>query len=160
MTAKTPTRAPGLVHLIGAFIYDWLILIGVLMVAGFVAVGFNKLVTGADAIAPGNPFYILWNFGILYLYFVGFWMTKRQTVGMRVWRMHIESTNDRPLGWMHCTLRFFAAIPAWGLLLAGILWRYTDRDRRTWQDRASWTAFVHTPKVKTEQKSAGDKPSA
>jgi len=148
MTTRPQTRPPSLIHMIGALIYDWLILIGVLMMAGFVAVGFNKLVTGQDAIASGNPLYIAWNIGIVYLYFTGFWLTKRQTVGMRVWRLHIESTNNRPLGWMHCTLRFVAALPAWGLVLAGILWRYTHPERRSWQDRASWTTLRHTPKVK------------
>ena len=160
MTTRLQTRAPGLVHMIGALIYDWLILIGVLMIAGFVAVGINKLATGQDAIAAGNPLYVLWNIGIIYLYFAGFWMAKRQTVGMRVWRLHIESTNSRPLSWMHCTLRFITAVPAWGLLCAGILWRYTDRERRTWQDRASWTKLLHTPKIKTDKSPPRDKPSA
>ncbi len=147
MTAPQP-RPPGLIHLIGSLVYDWLVLAGVLMLAGFLAVAINKTLTGQDAIPPGDPLFALWNLLIVYFYFVGFWLTKRQTVGMRVWRLHIVSTNDRPLGWMHCTLRIVTAVPAWGLLMAGVLWRYTNTARHSWQDSASWTTFLHTPKVK------------
>lgn len=132
-------------------IYDWFILIGLLMLAGFVAVGINKLVTGQDAISSGNPFFVLWNLAVMYAYFVGFWLTKRQTVGMRAWRVHLEPTEHPPLGWKHCTIRFIAAIPAWGLLMFGVLWRYATPQRETWHDRASATRLVYTPKSKTNR---------
>ncbi len=146
MTDALPLRPAGLIRLIGSLIYDWLVLLGVLMLLGFVAVALNKLLTGADAIAPGNPLFILWNLLIIYFYFAGFWVTKTQTVGMRAWRIHLASTNNRPLGWMHATLRLLAAIPAWGLAGMGVFWRYTNPERTGWQDQASWTQIYYRPK--------------
>lgn len=139
-------KIPGLPRMLAAVVYDWLILFGVLMLAGFAAVGVNKLLTGQDAIPPGNPLFMLWNIALVYFYFCGFWVTKRQTVGMRAWRLYIEATEQPPLGWMHASLRFIASIPAWGLLLAGVLWRYTNKQRETWHDRASATRLIYTPK--------------
>lgn len=146
MTPDAPNRQPGLLRLIGSVLYDWLVLLGLLILAGFIPVALNKWFTGADSIASGNPLFFLWNLAIIHAYFIGFWLTKRQTVGMRAWRLHIEPTNGRPLGWQHGLLRFWAALPAWGLLLAGVLARYLDSERRTWADRASWTTLVYTPR--------------
>lgn len=146
MNAPQQPRPAGLIRLTGSLIYDWLVLLGVLMLLGFLAVAVNKWLTGADAIPPGNPLFILWNLLIIYFYFAGFWVTKSQTVGMRAWRIHLASTNNRPLGWMHATLRLLTAIPAWGLAGMGVFWRYTNRDRQGWQDQASWTQVYYIPK--------------
>jgi uncharacterized RDD family membrane protein YckC len=147
MTSIQKSRPAGLIRLTGSLIYDWLVLLGMLMLFGFVAVAVNKLLTGADAIAPGNPLFILWNLLIIYFYFAGFWVTKSQTVGMRAWRIYLVSTNNRPLGWMHATLRLISAIPAWGLAGMGVLWRYTNKERLGWQDQASWTQVRYQPKA-------------
>ncbi|MHA7879443.1 MAG: RDD family protein [Saccharospirillum sp.] len=149
MTTQPPTPThPGMLRLIGALLYDWLIVLGLLMLAGFVAVGVNKALTGHDAIAAGNPLFVLWNLGIIYLYFAGFWMGKRQTVGMKAWRLHLETLDQTPLTWTRSLKRFACALPAWGVLLIGILWRYTHPDRLSWPDRFSQTRLVYTPKHK------------
>jgi uncharacterized RDD family membrane protein YckC len=146
MTDSPAYRPAGLFRLIGSLIYDWLVLLGVLMLMGFLAVAVNKFMTGADAITPGNPLFIIWNTLIIYFYFAGFWVTKAQTIGMRAWRIFLVSTNDRSLGWMHASLRLLGAIPAWGLAGMGIAWRYTNKERLGWQDQASWTHIVYQPK--------------
>lgn len=145
---KTATSQPGLLRLIGTVLYDWLIVIGLLMLAGFIAVGVNKLITGEDAIASGNPAFLSWNIGVTFLYFAGFWISKRQTVGMKAWRVHLTTTDQTPLSWKHVTLRFFCAIPSWGLLMAGVLWRYFNPRRLSWHDQYSQTRLVYTPKQK------------
>lgn len=147
-TKHTPISQPGLLRLIGCVLYDWLIVIGLLMLAGFLAVGVNKLITGEDAISAGNPAFLSWNIGVIYLYFAGFWISKRQTVGMKAWRIHLATTDATPLSWKHVTLRFFCAIPSWGLVLAGLLWRYFNPQRLCWHDQYSQTQLVYTPKKK------------
>lgn len=146
MTDAQTLQPAGLIRLTGSLLYDWLVLLGLLILLGFIAVAFNKLLTGADAIAPGNPLFILWNLLIIYIYFAGFWVTKTQTVGMRAWHIHLAATNGRPLGWMHATLRLLVAIPAWSLAGMGVFWRLTNKDRIGWQDRASWTQTYYRPK--------------
>lgn len=147
-TDTTTNNQPGILRLIGSVLYDWLIVIGLLMLAGFIAVGVNKLITGEDAISSGNPVYLSWNIFITYLYFAGFWMGKRQTVGMKAWRIHLATTDKTPLSWKHVTLRFFCAIPSWGLAFAGLVWRYFNSQRLPWHDLYSQTRLVYTPKQK------------
>lgn len=152
MPESAPHKTPGLPRIMASVLYDWLILLGLLMLAGFIAVGVNKLLTGQDAISAGNPLFALWNLAIIYAYFTGFWLSKRQTVGMRAWGLYIEASEHPPLGWLHCTVRFIASIPSWGLLLAGVCWRYLDKERRSWHDRASATRLFYTPKSRQAKK--------
>lgn len=146
----TPTF-PSLFRLISAALYDWLIVIGLLILLGFVPVAISHFTTGRDAISGpvSVVLFWLWNLAIIQLYFIGFWRTKLQTVGMRVWRLHIVdvASNQAP-SWRQGLIRFWVAVPTWGLALLGILWRYGDAQRRSWADRASHTRLVYTPKVK------------
>ena len=147
----TTFEHPSLLRLIGSVLYDWFILIGVLILAGFIPVTISHYTLGRDAIEGGFPavLFWLWNLGIVMLYFIGFWRTKKQTVGMRVWRLHISSSaDDQPISWRQGLIRFWVALPAWGLALIGILWRYTNPQRLSWADRASQTHLVYTPKAK------------
>jgi len=146
----TPFEHPSLLRLIGSVLYDWFILIGVLIIAGFIPVTISHFTLGRDAIEGGLPavLFWLWNLGIILLYFIGFWRTKKQTVGMRVWRLHIETDTGEPVSWRQGLIRFAVALTAWGLALIGILWRYTNPDRLSWADRASQTRLVYTPKAK------------
>lgn len=143
-------KSPSLLRLIGAVCYDWLIVIGLLILAGFVPVTLNHFLAGRDAIegGVGALLFWLWNLAIIQLYFIGFWHSKRQTVGMRAWRLHIETTDGGAPDWRQGLIRFWSAVPAWGLALAGILWRYADPERRSWPDRASQTTLLYTPKPK------------
>lgn len=151
----TTFEHPSLLRLIGSVLYDWFILLGVLILAGFIPVTISHFTLGRDAIEGGLPavLFWLWNLGIIMLYFIGFWRTKKQTVGMRVWRLHIETDSienhtDQAVSWRQGLIRFAVALPAWGLALIGILWRYTDPQRLSWADRASQTHLVYTPKAK------------
>ncbi|PTY36939.1 hypothetical protein BGP77_06545 [Saccharospirillum sp. MSK14-1] len=151
----TSFEHPSLLRLIGSVFYDWFILIGVLILAGFIPVTISHYTLGRDAIEGGFPavLFWLWNLSIVTLYFVGFWRTKKQTVGMRVWRLHIETDpvegdNAHAISWRQGLIRFVVALPTWGLALIGILWRYTDAERRSWADRASQTRLLYTPKSK------------
>lgn len=141
---------PSLLRLIGAVLYDWLIIIGLLILAGFIPVGISHFILGRDAIEGGLAavLFWLWNLTIVAFYFIGFWRSKKQTVGMRVWRLHIESQDGQPLSWHQGLMRFAIAVPAWGLALIGILWRYTNPERLSWTDRASRTRLLYTPKAK------------
>ncbi|WP_108124638.1 RDD family protein [Saccharospirillum mangrovi] len=146
----TALARPSLLRLIGAVLYDWFILLGLLILAGFIPVTLSHFLAGRDAIEGGVSavLFWLWNLIIIQLYFVGFWHTKRQTVGMRVWRIHIDAEPGQPPSWRQGLIRFWTALPAWGLALVGILWRYGNAERRSWPDLASQTELVYTPKVK------------
>lgn len=142
---------PSLLRLIGAGLYDWLIVIGLLILAGFIPVMISHFTLGRDAIEGGLSIVLfwLWNLAIVKLYFIGFWHSKRQTVGMRVWRLHLASGDSgQAPSWQQGLIRFWVSIPSWGLLMLGILSRYADAERRSWADRASQTQLVYTAKAK------------
>ncbi len=128
-----------------AALYDWLLLIGLMMVASLPAVALL-----GKPIAPGNAFYRLALLGLAAVFFVGFWSHGGQTLGMRAWRLRLIVDNDAtPADAVNTqqALRRFAAgflslLPA-GL---GFWWALVDRQNLCWHDRLSGTRLIRLPK--------------
>jgi uncharacterized RDD family membrane protein YckC len=74
------------------------------------------------------------------------WRRGGQTLGMRPWRLKLESRDGTPLRRRQLWLRF--AVATLSLLLGGLgfWWAWLDRQRLTWHDRASGTRLVRMPK--------------
>ena len=124
-----------------AALYDWLLVLALMMVLSVPLVAPDN-----EAITPGNPLYQAALVGVVALFFVGFWVTKGQTLGMRAWRLMLTDTEGNPVSWQQATLRFAVA---WISLLAvglGFLWALIDRDGLSWHDRWSRTRIRQLPK--------------
>jgi uncharacterized RDD family membrane protein YckC len=130
--------APGLLRRLGACLYDGLVLIAVLMVAGAAWVGISR----ASA-PPGDWLFRLYLLAVSALFFAGFW-TRGETLGMRAWKLRVVGTDGRPPRWGHALLRFAAACLSWAALGLGFLWVLVDRDRLALHDRLSGTRLVLT----------------
>lgn len=137
---------PHIHRLIGSALYDLLIILGLLMIAGFLAVGAYYLMTGEESIPENNLFFQLYLLAVISGYFLYFWKKSGQTVGMKAWRIKLISQYDRQLGFKSLLLRQVTAIPAYGLLFLGVLWQYWDKAGLNWQDRASGTKMIYIPK--------------
>jgi len=102
---------------------------------------------GGEAIGPGSP----WFQGLLlaswWLYFAWCWTHGGQTIGMRAWRLVLESTDDSPIGWGCASRRFLAAFLSAAPLGLGYLWSLVDRDRLCWHDRLTRTRIVLVTKL-------------
>jgi uncharacterized RDD family membrane protein YckC len=138
-----PTPVPaGLLRRLIAAVYDLLLVIGVLMIVTLGVV----VATGGEAIPSGTAAYQLSVLLILFLFFGGFWVYGGQTLGMRAWRLRVETQGGERLDWMHAVRRFAAAFLAWLPLGIGVIWLLFDPHKLAWHDRLSGTRMVLLPK--------------
>lgn len=160
----------GFLRRLGALIYDALLLMALIVIAGFVALPF----TGGEAPSPGNPFYQTYLFVLSYLFFAWFWTRGGQTLGMRAWRLRVQNEDGSAISWSQSLLRFMAGIaslvllglgfyltrnePMSRLYIAGIAswvvfalsycWIFIDKHSMAWQDHFSHCKVVVLPKLK------------
>lgn len=132
----------GLLRRLAAILYDALLAAAVL----FLAVALVLPLTDGEAVQAGNPLFTSYLFLVLFLFFAWFWIHGGQTLGMRAWRLRVQTRDGRPISWGQAMLRY---LMAWVSLLAGglgYLWLLVDRDNETWHDRFSDTVMVVLPK--------------
>ncbi|TNF33915.1 MAG: RDD family protein [Gammaproteobacteria bacterium] len=107
-----------------------------------------------DAITRDNsPFfiYLLNQFYLLvvsFLFFGWFWTHGGQTLGMKTWRLLLQTSDGHNLNWSQAGLRFVAAILSWIVLGLGFIWSLIDKDKRTWHDIISATVLIQLEKNK------------
>jgi uncharacterized RDD family membrane protein YckC len=142
------TRSDEKAHLhriIGSVIYDWLVLLGLLMIFGFIAVAANHSLTGEESIKANNHLFQLYILTVVVGYYTYFWQRSGQTVGMKAWKLKLQSIDQQPVSFKQTLVRLVVSVPAYFLGLVGILWVYTPA-QRTWQGLASGTQLIYIPK--------------
>lgn len=147
-TSDTIPVPAGLLRRLVAAVYDLLLVIGVLMIVTLGLV----IATGGEAIPSGTAAYQVSVLLILFLFFGGFWVYGGQTLGMRAWRLRVETVDGEDLDWLHAARRFAAALLAWLPLGLGVLWLVFDPEKRAWHDRLSDTRVVLLPKKQKRQR--------
>ena len=125
--SKTGTPA-GLFGRLAALLYDLLLVIAL----GFVVTFAMLPLTHGEAILSstqglvGHAYHALLAM-IVFAYFGWSWTRSGQTLGMRAWRIRLESTGSKPLNWTESLLRFLlgmglawlAALGTWYLTRPG-----------------------------------------
>lgn len=107
-------RAPALRRRLACFVYEAVLLFGVLMTAGWaftVATGQRHALQYQTALQA-------FLFVVLALYFAGFWSHGGQTVAMKTWRIRVERRDGAALGVGRALLRYVAA---WLWFVPGLL---------------------------------------
>jgi uncharacterized RDD family membrane protein YckC len=135
-------------RIIGSAFYDLLIILGLLMIAGFIAVGIYHFITGKEAIPANNLLFQLYLLSVISGYFLYFWKHSGQTVGMKAWRIKLVNLKNESISVKQLVIRQLVAIPAYCLLFIGVLWQYWDKSRLSWHDHASSTKLIYIPKKK------------
>jgi uncharacterized RDD family membrane protein YckC len=133
-----------------ASVYDWLLVIGLMMLLSVPVVALLD-----DAIQPGNNLYRLGLAVVATVFFSCFWTYGGQTLGMKAWRLRLITTDGSPVSLRQALVRFFgacvSALPA-GL---GFWWLLWDPQQLSWHDRWSGTTIAVLPKdVKPDKLSA------
>lgn len=135
-------RPAGLLRRLAAMLYDGLLLIALFMLAGFLAL----FATGGDAVPAGSFWFQSSLVLVAMLFLCGFWLHGGQTLGLRAWRLRVESADGGPVDARQALLRFAAALLALAPAGLGLLWLLVDPERRAWHDRLSGTRVVLLPK--------------
>jgi uncharacterized RDD family membrane protein YckC len=104
MTAPVDLNAtpPGLARRFAAFLYEGVLLFGVLFFAGFL---FSVLTRQQHAL-QGRVGMGIFLFIVLGLYFVGFWTRSGQTLAMKTWHLRVVDAAGRPLRAGRALLRY------------------------------------------------------
>jgi len=138
----TPVNAT-LLRRLGAMLYDGLLVTAVLMLATVPFVAER----GGGTVEPDDNFlYQLSMLIVMYLFFIFFWTRGGQTLGMRAWRLRLETHDGGFPSIPVATLRFFVAIVSLIPFGLGFLWQLWDKDKLTWHDRIAGTRMLHYPK--------------
>ncbi len=135
----------GLMKRLAAAAYDWLLVLGIIMVASVPLVAML-----GDAIQPGNLLYQISLIGIAGIFFCWFWSHGGQTLGMRAWRLSLIAADGGKVSLGQALLRYGCA---WISLLPaglGFWWALLDRQNRCWHDCWSGTRLVQLPDKKQE----------
>jgi uncharacterized RDD family membrane protein YckC len=133
----------GLLRRLAAILYDSLLLIALL----FIASALYMAITGSEEAATGQDvvrsiFFVL----IAFAFFAFFWLHGGQTLGMRAWRIRLQSFDGGPITPWQAMLRFLVAIVSWLAFGLGFLWSLIDKEKMTWHDRYSMSVLVVIPK--------------
>lgn len=138
--------APGLLRRLAAILYDTFLVLPLIMLAAFLAMGLRQLLGTAEpeALSPWvvRAFALACCIG----FFSAFWLKGGQTLGMQAWRIRLVTVSGEPLTLSRCALRCFCAALAAAPAGLGYLWCLVDREGRGLHDLLSGTRLVLLPK--------------
>ncbi len=138
----TPTNT-SLLRRCGAMLYDGLLIFATLMLATIPFIAAR----GGDIVEPTeNTAYQVTMLLVIYAFFVFFWTYGGQTLGMRAWRLRVETWDGQIPTFSRATLRFILAIVSLVPFGLGFFWQLWDKDRLTLHERYSGTRMVYYPK--------------
>ncbi|MBL8289887.1 MAG: RDD family protein [Rubrivivax sp.] len=110
-----PARAPGLARRLACFVYEGVLLFGVVMVTGLVyglATDQRHALAGATGLKATL-------FVVLGVYFVYFWSRPGQTLAMKTWRLRLVDAEGRAPTAARALLRYLLA---WLWFLPALAW--------------------------------------
>ncbi|SEA31993.1 RDD family protein [Microbulbifer marinus] len=141
---------------LAALVYDALIIMGLLMVYGFVAMLVASAVVGLNCQPEeldynpcvSGPLFQLGGLAVIAGYFFWSWRAAGQTIGMRAWRLLLASPGGVQLSWRQCVLRAVTAPLSLTCFGLGYFWAWTRADRASWHDIISGSEVRLLPKKK------------
>lgn len=165
---------PSLARRMAAFVYEGVLLFGVLFVAGYL---YSTLTQQRHALQgqAGLQWFV---FVVLAIYFVVFWTRGGQTVAMRAWHVRVVTADGQALGQARALARYLASwvwfVPAlstawlaglnrpleiFGLMFVGVaayaLLSFTHPQRQFWHDALCGTRLVTWHPVKEARAQSG-----
>ncbi len=118
-------------------LYESLLLVAVVFMAGFLFVG----LTLGSTTALARGVFQVYLLGVVASYFVWFWLRGGQTLAMKTWHLRLVSADGPALTLGRAILRFVLALPS-VLLGVGILWALFDPERQFLHDRLAGTKII------------------
>lgn len=140
----TGGESAGFARRLAALAYDWLALLGLLLL--FTTPVVMWVAHGELTYRGIGAWVYLYRAALLAIlcgYYLLNWLKSGQTLGMRAWRLRVVSDEGKPLTLRLALMRLLFSIPAWGVAGLGVLWLYVDQEHAALQDRLSKTRVVH-----------------
>lgn len=128
---------PGILRRLASMLYESLLLVAVLFLAGFLFVG----LTQGSTTSLARGVFQVYLLGVVAAYFVWFWLRGGQTLAMKTWHLRLVSADGAPLSLRQAIIRFVISLPS-TLLGVGILWALFDRERQFLHDRLARTKII------------------
>jgi len=154
--------APGVGRRLACFLYEGLLLFGVVAIAALV---YTLLFRQHDAV-EGRFVMMALMFLVMAAYFVWFWCKSGQTLAMKSWRLRLVTADGWGLSWPRAFVRYllcwvwvlpplsfahFAGLQSawaalglltlWIMVYAALAWLHPQR--QFWHDAACGTRLVH-----------------
>jgi uncharacterized RDD family membrane protein YckC len=121
-TSSTEPVAPSLRRRLAAFVYEGVLLFGVLMIAGYL---FSSLTQQRHALA-GRHGLQAFLFVVLGIYFVWFWSHGGQTVAMKAWHVRLVDRGGHPVTQARALARYLLS---WLWFMPALLVLYVSQVR-------------------------------
>jgi uncharacterized RDD family membrane protein YckC len=137
-SAASAGRPAGFLRRLAAMVYEGLLLLAVLLLAGFLVVGFTRDGTSG----PWRPLYQAYYLAVAAAYFTWFWSRGRRTLAMKTWRLDLITVSGAPLTPMQALCRFLLAALGLGVFGIGLFWALFDAERLFLHDRLVGTRLV------------------
>lgn len=116
-----------------AFLYDCFLLIALFFIITAIAIAFN------DGHEIQHSLYKMFLLVISFIFFDWFWRHGGQTLGMRAWRIKVESIESSNITFKQSLARFITGVLLFGITLGYLLF---SADARALHDRLSKTKIV------------------
>ena len=127
---------------LAAMIYELLLVLAVLFVASFVFISLSgDAQSGWKHIA--YQFFLL---GVLFAYFITFWLRSGQTLAMKTWHIKLVDRDGALITLQRAALRFVLALLSLSLFGVSIIWALFDSDRQFLHDRLANTRLIYYKK--------------
>ncbi len=136
-TIKTIT--PGFWRRMTCMIYEFLLLISVLFIAGFI---FHLIYHDTES-PYFKPIFQLYLLSIAGIYLMWFWTHGGQTLAMQTWRIRIVSSNGESVSKWQAIARYFLAVTSISIFGCGLLWAFFDREGQFLYDRLAGTKIIN-----------------
>lgn len=132
----------GVSRRLAAACYDALLLGAIWMLVTLIIVALRD----GEAVPAGEPAFQLLLLVTAGLFFILSWVRGGQTLGMRAWRLRVETRSGKTLDVRTGILRFMAGLMSVAAGGLGFFWLWFDRDGLTWHDRLAGTRVIVLPK--------------
>ncbi|RKZ93562.1 MAG: hypothetical protein DRQ43_07975 [Gammaproteobacteria bacterium] len=111
----------GFLSLLGCWLYDFMLLCAVWLLAGIVYIIPAQMLINVDSSQKNNlsttefsgPVFYVYLFLVSWFFFAWFWKHGGQTLGLRSWSLRLQTENGHTLSWMQTLLRFLIAGTPW-----------------------------------------------
>jgi uncharacterized RDD family membrane protein YckC len=127
--------SPSLFRRFAAILYDSFLLLALWFFATVVLLPLN----GGQAFNSRQLFYPLYLLAVSFSFYGWFWTHGGQTLGLKAWKLKVQTSNQQSLTWKQAAIRFLAAILSWSVGGLGFFWVLWDKNGYAWHDYLSKT---------------------